>query len=103
MLHFRLSLMGVFLSNGPLTLATHAHTRAQYGARPLKRTIQREVETPIAKGILSGSYPPGSTVMLDARPGDDRLTITAVFDTDPFATTPSTNAKATKVKTLTII
>ena len=32
-----------------------------YGARPLKRTIQREVETPIAKAILGGKYPPGNT------------------------------------------
>ena len=32
-----------------------------YGARPLKRTIQREVETPIAKAILGGKYPPGDT------------------------------------------
>ena len=30
-----------------------------YGARPLKRTIQREVETPIAKAILGGKYPSG--------------------------------------------
>ena len=27
-----------------------------YGARPLKRAIQRELETPIAKGILAGSF-----------------------------------------------
>jgi len=49
-----------------------------YGARPIKRTIQREVETPIAKGILGGKYPAKSTVLLDAKPGDAALTITAV-------------------------
>lgn len=47
-----------------------------YGARPLKRTIQRELETPIAQGILGSSYPEGSTILVDARPGDSRLTIT---------------------------
>lgn len=51
-----------------------------YGARPLKRTIQREVETTIAKGILGGKYSPDSTILLDARPGDTELTITAVAD-----------------------
>lgn len=37
-----------------------------YGARPLKRTIQREVETPIAKLILDGKCPNNSTIVLDA-------------------------------------
>jgi len=32
-----------------------------YGARPLKRAIQRELETPIAKAILAGRYSEGST------------------------------------------
>jgi ATP-dependent Clp protease ATP-binding subunit ClpB len=36
-----------------------------YGARPLKRAIQRELETPIAKAILAGSYAPGSTIAVD--------------------------------------
>lgn len=51
-----------------------------YGARPLKRTIQREVETPIAKMILANSFPKGSTVMVDAHPGDSALTITSVLN-----------------------
>jgi len=33
-----------------------------YGARPLKRAIQRELETPIAKAILAGTFPAGSTI-----------------------------------------
>jgi len=33
-----------------------------YGARPLKRAIQRELETPIAKAILAGSFAAGSTI-----------------------------------------
>jgi ATP-dependent Clp protease ATP-binding subunit ClpB len=44
-----------------------------YGARPIKRTIQREVETPVAKGILAGKYTPKSTILIDARKGDDKL------------------------------
>ena len=33
-----------------------------FGARPVKRTIQRELENPIAKAIVAGKYPPGSTI-----------------------------------------
>jgi ATP-dependent Clp protease ATP-binding subunit ClpB len=33
-----------------------------YGARPLKRAIQRELETPIAKAILSGTFLAGATI-----------------------------------------
>ncbi|MEM8714523.1 MAG: AAA family ATPase, partial [Cyanobacteria bacterium P01_G01_bin.4] len=36
-----------------------------YGARPLKRAIQRELENQIAKGILRGEYVDGSTVFVD--------------------------------------
>ncbi len=36
-----------------------------YGARPLKRAIQRELETPIAKAILAGTFPAGSTIAVD--------------------------------------
>ncbi len=36
-----------------------------YGARPLKRAIQRELETPIAKAILAGTFPAGSTIAVE--------------------------------------
>jgi ATP-dependent Clp protease ATP-binding subunit ClpB len=36
-----------------------------YGARPLKRAIQRQLETPIAKAILAGSFADGSTIAVD--------------------------------------
>ncbi len=35
-----------------------------YGARPLKRTIQKEIETPIAKAILSGHYKEENTISI---------------------------------------
>jgi ATP-dependent Clp protease ATP-binding subunit ClpB len=35
-----------------------------YGARPLKRVIQKMVETPLAKKIMSGEVPDGSQVRL---------------------------------------
>jgi ATP-dependent Clp protease ATP-binding subunit ClpB len=36
-----------------------------YGARPLKRAIQREIETPLAKQILGGLVRDGQTVWID--------------------------------------
>ena len=40
-----------------------------YGARPVKRAIQRGLETPIARAIVAGKFPPGSTVRVTVRDG----------------------------------
>ena len=45
-----------------------------YGARPLKRAIQKEVETPLARRLLAGDIPDGSAVTADYDPGHDALT-----------------------------
>ena len=44
-----------------------------YGARPLKRAIQRELETPIAKAILAGAYEEGSSVQIQVK--EERLSL----------------------------
>jgi ATP-dependent Clp protease ATP-binding subunit ClpB len=36
-----------------------------FGARPLRRAIQRYLENPLSKGILAGDYPDGSHVVVD--------------------------------------
>ncbi|MBI2863222.1 MAG: AAA family ATPase [Chloroflexi bacterium] len=40
-----------------------------YGARPLRRTIQRQVETPLSKKLLLGEFKEGDTILVD-RSGD---------------------------------
>ena len=45
----------------------------QFGARPVKRAIQRDLENPIAKEIVSGRFLPGATITVTAR--DGRLAI----------------------------
>ncbi len=40
-----------------------------YGARPVKRAIQRDLETPIARSIVAGKYPIGSTIHVTAKDG----------------------------------
>src|SRR4029079_4838235 len=39
-----------------------------YGARPLKRTIQRLVENPLAKALIEGRFKPGQVINVDADP-----------------------------------
>ena len=41
-----------------------------YGARPLKRAIQRHVESPLSKRLIAGEYPEGSVVVIDAVDGE---------------------------------
>jgi ATP-dependent Clp protease ATP-binding subunit ClpB len=56
-------------------LAREGHDPA-YGARPLKRAIQRHVQNPLALRILEGAFPPGSTIAVDFEGG--AFTFTAV-------------------------
>ena len=49
-----------------------------YGARPLKRVIQKEVQNKLAKLLLGGKFLPGDTILLDAV--DDEL----VFEREAF-------------------
>jgi ATP-dependent Clp protease ATP-binding subunit ClpB len=44
-----------------------------YGARPLKRAIQREIETPLAKQILAGHVRDGQSLYVDVDPAGDGL------------------------------
>jgi ATP-dependent Clp protease ATP-binding subunit ClpC len=46
---------------------------AQYGARPLRRAIQRMVEDPLAEGLLQGKFHPGDLV--EANVVDDDLVL----------------------------
>jgi len=44
-----------------------------YGARPLKRAIQRWIENPLAQNILSGEFGPGSTIVGEVEAGEIRF------------------------------
>jgi ATP-dependent Clp protease ATP-binding subunit ClpA len=48
------------------SLIVREGTDSAYGARPLKRTIQRLVENPLARALLRGEFKPGTTVLGDA-------------------------------------
>ncbi len=46
-----------------------------YGARPLRRLVQREIGDRLAKAILAGEIADGDTVLVDTAPDFDELTI----------------------------
>jgi ATP-dependent Clp protease ATP-binding subunit ClpB len=54
-----------------------------YGARPLKRAIQRQVENPLALRLLEGDFEEGETVRVDVSEGE--LTFEKAPATEPAA------------------
>ena len=58
------------LSDAAKELITEAGWDPTYGARPLKRALQRLVENPLALRLLEGDFAEGDTVRVDARDGE---------------------------------
>jgi ATP-dependent Clp protease ATP-binding subunit ClpB len=50
-----------------------------YGARPLKRALQKKIETPLGRLILKGDVRDGQTVVVDGDPSEGELS----FGTQP--------------------
>jgi ATP-dependent Clp protease ATP-binding subunit ClpB len=68
----RLTERGLTLELTPAARAwiAHAGYDPDFGARPLKRVLQREVADPIALEVLKGTYQNGDVITVDARPDD---------------------------------
>ena len=47
-----------------------------YGARPLKRAIQKKIETPLGRLLLKGAVKDGQTLLVDADDGTGELRFT---------------------------
>jgi ATP-dependent Clp protease ATP-binding subunit ClpC len=56
----------------------------EFGARPLRRTIQRELDNRLSKMLLSADLAPGQQVTVDA--ADGKLTFAVVSPAAPAAT-----------------
>jgi ATP-dependent Clp protease ATP-binding subunit ClpB len=56
-----------------LVLIVREGTDPAFGARPLKRTIQRLVENPLARAIVAGEFRPGDRITADADLGSGTL------------------------------
>ncbi len=57
-------------TDGAKDLLAEAGYDPQFGARPLRRVIQKLVENPISAGILRGEFAEGDTVLVDTEDGE---------------------------------
>ncbi len=71
-LEARLAKLEIRLDVAPPALAEVAKTGFDpvYGARPLKRVIQQQIENPLAKEILAGNFAAGDTIKVTASGGE---------------------------------
>jgi ATP-dependent Clp protease ATP-binding subunit ClpB len=61
--------MGLQISDAALSHIAEAGFDPVYGARPLKRAIQSEIENPLSKALLAGEFGAKDTVVVDLREG----------------------------------
>lgn len=61
--------MRMDLTEGALQKIAEAGFDPVYGARPLKRAIQQEIENPLSKLILEGRFGPKDVIHIDAKDG----------------------------------
>ncbi len=62
--------MDIVLEDGARDLLGEAGFDPVYGARPLKRAIQQQIENPLAQRILQGEFAPGDRIRITARDGE---------------------------------
>jgi len=67
------------VSDEALTLLAREGYDPVYGARPLRRAIQRRLENPLARRLLAGDFPEGSTVEVAVSP-DGELTFNGAVE-----------------------
>jgi ATP-dependent Clp protease ATP-binding subunit ClpB len=61
----------IAVSNSARDLLAERGYDAHYGARPLKRVIQRMIEDPLAMQILNGDFPEGSKIAVEPNAAGD--------------------------------
>jgi ATP-dependent Clp protease ATP-binding subunit ClpB len=62
--------MGFEISEAALQKIAEAGFDPVYGARPLKRAIQQQIENPLSKAILEGKFGPKDVIRIDVRNGE---------------------------------
>ena len=58
-------------------LATEGYNK-EFGARPLRRSIQRLLEDPLSEELLQGKYKAGSTIIVSLNEEDGKLEFESV-------------------------
>jgi ATP-dependent Clp protease ATP-binding subunit ClpB len=75
--------LGLELTDSAKELVAEAGWDPTYGARPLKRALQRLVENPLALRLIEGEFAEGDTVHVDAKDGE--LVFEKAADAEPAA------------------
>jgi len=57
--------MSLDVTDAALEVLTDLGYSPEYGARPLKRVVQREVESPLARGLIRGDFLEGDRIGID--------------------------------------
>jgi ATP-dependent Clp protease ATP-binding subunit ClpC len=72
--------MAIELTPAAKALLAHRGYDSTLGARPLRRTIQRDIEDPLSEKLLFGDMTPGSIVVVDVATdeGEEPFTFTAM-------------------------
>ena len=85
--------MTLEVTDAALTLLAREGYDPIYGARPLRRAIQRRLENPLARRLLSGEFKDGDTIVVDASP-DRELTFNGSVEAagPPTRTSPAPGA-----------
>ena len=64
--------LGLSLTEQALDVLVREGFDPVYGARPIRRVIQKRLENPLAEALLAGTFQPGDNIMVDA--GNEGLT-----------------------------
>ena len=69
--------LGFHISEGAKDFLAEVGWDPQFGARPLKRAIQKQLEDALARRVLEGAFSPGEVVYVDYDPEAAQLTFTS--------------------------
>ena len=89
--------MGILLRPAAKKLLSERGYDPVLGARPLRRTIQREIEDMLSEKILFGELRPGSNVVVDAEGAGDEAKFTFLPEPKPDSTPEEVLAVAAAV------
>ena len=81
--------MEVELTDAARTLLGNLGYDPTYGARPLKRVIQKQLVDKLALKLLEGEFQPGDTVTVDASGGELAFAKGAAAEPAPPASEPA--------------
>ena len=87
--------MKMIISDEALDFLAEVGFDPVFGARPLKRTIQKELENTIALGILRGDYSDGDTILVGVL--NERISIRKAYPWEIMDSTGVTNAESSMV------